>query len=209
MSGTSTRQRLLDAAVDVMRTEGLAAVRTGRLTREVGLVQSAFYGHFGSIDDVVVAAAERVAREVRDPAVDLMTELRTTDGSAAEVAARYRQLLGTARERWPAVDLLLRHRRDRSGPGAVLAGVDADVRADVHRHLLALDDASGPDTRRTERLRRCAGQVVAIVYESFERLADEPPPDEATLAWEMAVATEAVVAAAFEDLAGGGASEEG
>lgn len=60
----ATRQRLLDAAVELLIDEGGAGLTTGRLTEQAGVVQSAFYNHFASVDECKQAALREVRSRV-------------------------------------------------------------------------------------------------------------------------------------------------
>lgn len=50
------RQRIIDAAVGLMRDGGHAEVTAGRLAKAVGLSRQSIHYHFGTIDEVLVAA---------------------------------------------------------------------------------------------------------------------------------------------------------
>ena len=60
----ATRQHLLDAAVQLLIDEGRTGVTTGRLAKRAGVVQSAFYNHFASVDECVQAALAEIQRRV-------------------------------------------------------------------------------------------------------------------------------------------------
>ena len=45
-TGSSTRDRMLDAAYTVMRTRGLARATTKEIAREAGFSEAALYKHF-------------------------------------------------------------------------------------------------------------------------------------------------------------------
>jgi len=54
----SARQRLLDAAVLIVRQKGFAATSVDDLCREAGVTKGAFFHHFASKDALGVAAAD-------------------------------------------------------------------------------------------------------------------------------------------------------
>ena len=54
----SARQRLLDAAVMIVRQKGFAATSVDDLCREAGVTKGAFFHHFASKDALGVAAAD-------------------------------------------------------------------------------------------------------------------------------------------------------
>lgn len=52
------RERLLDAAVDVIRRQGLHATSVDQLCRQAGVTKGAFFHHFASKDELAAAAAD-------------------------------------------------------------------------------------------------------------------------------------------------------
>jgi TetR/AcrR family transcriptional regulator, transcriptional repressor for nem operon len=57
----STRRRLLDAAVQVIRAKGYEAATVDDLCREAGLTKGAFFHHFRGKEDLALAAAAHFA----------------------------------------------------------------------------------------------------------------------------------------------------
>ena len=55
-------QKLLDAAVTVIRAKGYSAARVEDICAEAGLTKGAFLHHFASREAFVIAAAEHPAR---------------------------------------------------------------------------------------------------------------------------------------------------
>ncbi len=54
----SAREALLDAAIDVVRSQGLHATTVDDLCTAAGVTKGAFFHHFSTKDDLAVAAAE-------------------------------------------------------------------------------------------------------------------------------------------------------
>ncbi len=81
----STRDAILERAVELASQEGLEGLTIGRLASELGLSKSGLFGHFGSKEELqlatVDAAAEIFVRAVVEPAL-----------AAPEGAARLRAL---------------------------------------------------------------------------------------------------------------------
>jgi AcrR family transcriptional regulator len=73
--GAATRAAILDRAVDIASAEGLEGLTIGRLASEMGMSKSGLFGHFGSKQELqlaaVDAAALRFTRMVIEPAADL------------------------------------------------------------------------------------------------------------------------------------------
>lgn len=55
----STRDRLIDAALDLFYTSGFHAVGLDQIIERVGVTKTTFYNHFESKDDLIVAAIDR------------------------------------------------------------------------------------------------------------------------------------------------------
>lgn len=49
----ASRQRLIEACLDLIETEGPAGLTTGRIAQRAGLAQPTFYVHFAGIDDLL------------------------------------------------------------------------------------------------------------------------------------------------------------
>ncbi|MFL6115923.1 MAG: TetR/AcrR family transcriptional regulator [Catenulispora sp.] len=86
---TDTRTRLLQGAVDALRTQGIAGVSARTIAAAAGVNQALVFYHFGSVDELVAAAAlwstERRVAESRDR----LRQVRSL-----------RELLAVGRELW-------------------------------------------------------------------------------------------------------------
>lgn len=60
-----TRQAILDAALTLAAEETLAAVSLRQVTREVGIVPTAFYRHFASVEELGLALVEQSFASLR------------------------------------------------------------------------------------------------------------------------------------------------
>jgi AcrR family transcriptional regulator len=69
----SKRDAILERAVEVASEEGLEGLTIGRLSSELGLSKSGLFGHFGSKEELQLAAIDQAnaifLREVIDPAL--------------------------------------------------------------------------------------------------------------------------------------------
>jgi AcrR family transcriptional regulator len=57
----STRQAILERAVDLASTDGLEGLTIGRLATDMGLSKSGLFGHFGSKEELQLATVEQAA----------------------------------------------------------------------------------------------------------------------------------------------------
>jgi AcrR family transcriptional regulator len=73
MKGERTRQSILDRAVDLASLEGLEGLTIGRLAHDLDMSKSGLFAHFGSKEELqlaaIQAAAERFVNEVFRPAL--------------------------------------------------------------------------------------------------------------------------------------------
>ena len=108
--GAASRERLLDAAIELIAERGYSASSVEALCRRAGVAKTALYWHFGSKEGLLAAAMEKVANAwieeiqksvylARDPAQRLE---RAFEGLRRMVEARpqiLRLLLAVANER--------------------------------------------------------------------------------------------------------------
>ena len=108
--GAASRERLLDAAIDLIAERGYSASSVEALCRRAGVAKTALYWHFGNKEGLLAAAMEKVANAwieeiqksvylARDPAQRLE---RAFEGLRRMVEARpqiLRLLLAVANER--------------------------------------------------------------------------------------------------------------
>ena len=77
-----TRQKILNAAADLILEEGLDATRVSKIAKRAGLTDGALYRHFDNKDDLLAEVYLDIAREIED------------------YAKRFSQQKGTAEERF-------------------------------------------------------------------------------------------------------------
>jgi AcrR family transcriptional regulator len=66
---TLTRERILDAAIDLLDAEGLEGLNMRALGKRLGSAATAVYWHVGSKDNLIALAADRVWNEISLPDV--------------------------------------------------------------------------------------------------------------------------------------------
>lgn len=134
-SREQTRDRMLEAAVELLRREGLPSLTTVRVTREAGIVQSGFYAHFKNPEHLQQELAERAGRDLRESIASWMAALRAGEGDLATLSCCYLDVLALFRDEAPLVDLFLRYRRSASPLGMVLGHLHTQLRADFFQYL--------------------------------------------------------------------------
>lgn len=131
-----TRERLVAATLDLLRSGGEAAVSTVSVTRGAGVVQSAFYRHFPGVEDCLATAAERVARHIREAVAGARREMyRSGPGTGEDLVRFYRNIFALASRQRPTVELFLRYRSDPLALKGVMHRLAAGLRSDLARDL--------------------------------------------------------------------------
>lgn len=165
-----TRQAILDAALDMVAEEGLAALSLRRLTRAVGIVPTAFYRHFSSVDELGLALVDRsfaslrtMIRDARRGNPAMSGVIRSSVAILVEhVHADRTNFRFIARERFggvPVVRQAIRHELE------------------LFERELATDLARLPelDLWSSEDLRVMANLIVNAMVSTAEDILDAPP----------------------------------
>ena len=86
-----SRERIIDAAVEVADREGLGAVTMRRLGQQLGAEAMSLYKHVADKDDVLAGIADRVASEFElpSPDVDWRMAIRASSIAAYAVLSRH------------------------------------------------------------------------------------------------------------------------
>jgi TetR/AcrR family transcriptional regulator len=160
-----TRQRIIDAALDLFGTRGVGAVSLDEIARAVGVRKQTVLYWFASKDDLIDAVLEEAAASlivVIDAAVraapdEPLARLDSVVGAVFRPAVRRPALLGLVRE----VSRLEPERRER---------LAAHLQPLVDRGVAYLDEEM-----RRGRLRRGDPRLIAaIVYATVTGIATEP-----------------------------------
>jgi AcrR family transcriptional regulator len=120
-----TRERVLEAAIELTDAEGLDALSMRRLAKELGVEAMSLYGHVENKDDILGGMLDRVVAEIELPGdeVDWKTAVRRNVVSDRDMRVRHRWVSslsmrqqggGTAQLR--RGDWLLRRLRDGGFP---------------------------------------------------------------------------------------------
>jgi AcrR family transcriptional regulator len=159
-----TRRAILDAALELCEDSSLVALSLRRVAKRVGIVPTAFYRHFESIEALGLALVDEsfvslraVLRDVRsgDPAFDVVD--RSVDVLAEHVGTQRQHFTFIARERVagpPAVRDAIRHQ---------IALVERELATDLAR-------LPGTDAWTAEDLRVLSGLIVTAMVATAEAL---------------------------------------
>lgn len=163
----STRERLIRAAIDIVATEGVAALTTVNVCRRVGIAQSSYYTHFASRDELLQALGERGAAATR----------RTNRAARGQLAA-HRDRVHLRDTMKAPLDLIranpemfrlgrqIRHEPPSTPLGAHARAMAATNRAELADDLMAMADQQDPALRhRYEMVADCIDAMVSALGE--------------------------------------------
>jgi AcrR family transcriptional regulator len=156
-----TRQRLLQAIVELLDEEGAAALTTVRITQRAGVAQPTFYVHFTDVEQGVGVAAEEMARRI----FEMLSSARSRpDGERFTLRTALRSLLEAMLADRRMARIFLGHRRDVRSPfgqrfGEILMGA----------RTLVVEEARRAGAARPEPV---AMLVVALFIGALEGLLD-------------------------------------
>ena len=165
-----TRQAILSAALDLVEEEGLGALSLRQVTRHVGIVPTAFYRHFASLDELGLALVDQSFASLRE----MIRDARRGNP----------ELQGVIRS---SVAVLVQHVHEQRAHFRFIAqerfgGVPV-VRAAIRHELelfereLATDLARLPNlnTWTSEDLRVMANLIVNAMVSTAEGIVSAPP----------------------------------
>ncbi len=175
-----TRRAILDAALSLSEETTLVALSLRQVAKEVGIVPTAFYRHFPSIEDLGLALVE----EALDTLRALLRELRRTAG------ADFRTIIdGSVSVLVEQVHLNHRHfgfiARERfAGPPTVREAIANGIDTAERELTIDLAHLPGTDSWSERDLHVLASLIVGAMVTAAERLIAAGPgsPEERRIA---------------------------
>jgi AcrR family transcriptional regulator len=131
-------ERLVDATIRLVNRIGVGALTTREIANLADLSQSAFYLYFRSIDEALVAAADKVSQHIR--IVTRQARLEAADGPSRQlIRASYAAAVNAYLDEPGFVSLFLRHRRDVSTAlGRRLSKLENEMRSELVSDYVAM-----------------------------------------------------------------------
>ena len=87
--GEATRRRILDAALETLKTEGFAEASSRAIARTGGFNPALIFYHFGSLDELLLAALDRTAAERLERYRQAIAETSTVEELVTAAARVY------------------------------------------------------------------------------------------------------------------------
>lgn len=165
-----TRQAILDAALEITEDGSLAALSLRQVTRTVGIVPTAFYRHFTSIDELGLALVDQSFASLRTMLRDVR---RGNPGLHGVIENSVAILVRHAHERRAHFRFIARERF--SGPPVVREAIRHQL--ELFERELATDLARlpGSATWSADDLRVMANLIVNAMVSTAEAVISAPP----------------------------------
>jgi AcrR family transcriptional regulator len=90
-AGEKTRQRIVDAALETLKTKGFAGATSRAIARGGGFNQALIFYHFGSLDGLLLAALDYTSEERLRRYRDAVDKAETAQGLAQVAASIYEE----------------------------------------------------------------------------------------------------------------------
>ncbi|MPY78178.1 MAG: TetR family transcriptional regulator [Actinophytocola sp.] len=172
-----TRQALLDAALRLLKDRTFAGLSLREVAKDAGIVPTAFYRHFESMDDLGIALVERAMRSLR-------TMIREARQNPATYDDAIRSSVHTLHTHVRANEAHFRFltRERYGGTGPVQAAITTELRLFASELAIDLGRFEGLSEWSAEDLRMMADLIVTamlgIVMELVDVRTADPDADE-------------------------------
>ncbi|MFC4000078.1 TetR family transcriptional regulator [Prauserella oleivorans] len=167
-----TRRALLDAALRLLADRGFAGLSLREVTKQAGVVPTAFYRHFASMDDLGVALVEESMRTLRT----MIRQARSApDTSTGMIRTSVRTLVEHVRAHEDHFWFLVRERY--GGTGAVRQTIGVELRLLSSELAVDLARFDGLRTWTTEDLHMMADLIVSAMLATVVDLLEARPRD--------------------------------
>jgi AcrR family transcriptional regulator len=176
-SKEQSRQRLLDAALHVLETDGEAGLTTMRVANAADLAQSTFYVHFANMEGLLVALVSDELDGWRTATVEAREESRSAPRDAERFRATFRTPINAMSTRPQLFRILQRTRLD---PSTTIGRWSAAFHDELRQELVADLRATGfpaCKARDRRRLEMIADAVQSMTSELVWGHLDGRYPD--------------------------------
>ena len=165
-----TRQALLDAALDLLADRPFASLSLREVAKAAGIVPTAFYRHFASMDELGIALVEEATRTLRGM---IRSARRDPAGSRRMIIESVRTLHDHVRAHEDHFRFLTRERY--SGTGPVARAITVELR--MFASDLAIDLARFDPLRGwvTDDLHMLADLIVTAMIATIVELLEARP----------------------------------
>jgi AcrR family transcriptional regulator len=172
-----TRRAILDATLALCADSSLVALSLRQVTKEVGIVPTAFYRHFDSIEDLGLALVEESFASLRE----MLRDVRRSDPNYQDIIDSSVKVLGEhVHTQYDHFAFIARERV--AGPPAVRSAIRHQIEL-VERELAAdLARLTDPAFWSTEDLRVLSNMIVTSMVGTAEAMISARPEAEPAIA---------------------------
>ena len=172
-----TRRAIVDATLRLCEDSSLVALSLRQVAKEVGIVPTAFYRHFASIEDLGLALVEDSFASLRA----MLRDVRRTDPDYGDIIdSSITVLVEHCRSRHSHFAFIARERS--AGPPAVRAAIRHQIEL-VERELATdLARLTDPDYWATEDLGVLSNMIVTLMVGTTEAILSSRPEAEEAIA---------------------------
>jgi len=174
-----TRQRILQVTLELLRTEGMTALTTGRIAAVSGIAHTGFFAHFKNVDECLSTALSDVMKEMRAKVLgarasafsrfQTVEDLVNVQATRAGIADSLDVLLSDR----AVAELFLRHRRDWTMLDGFLCKAHDQFREDLKGDMWAIANAHGFQEEHRTEVAWWSEQILALFFAAAETLLDE------------------------------------
>jgi AcrR family transcriptional regulator len=168
-----TRRAILDAALRLCEDSSLVALSLRQVAKEVGIVPTAFYRHFDSIEALGLALVDESFVSLRA----MLRDIRRGDPSYADIVDRSITVLVEHVHQQRAHFLFIARER-AAGPPAVRDAIRHEIELCERELATDLARLPGTDAWSAEDLRMLSNLIVMAMVATAEAILSAPPrPD--------------------------------
>jgi len=198
----STRQRLIEAVIEIVRGEGLGSLTTVEITRRAGIAQPGFYKHFRNVDECLEEATRQALDGMRETFNAMRRGIRNRQ-DLDEVATHFEAVLDAVFTDRPFNELVSRYRRDPSPLGRAIREVEGRVTRDFTEELWGALRQTGMRAEHRSEVELLSELLFGTMAVCIERVIDGRDADRPKLARELAAfmiaGTRGVLGRMFEE----------
>jgi AcrR family transcriptional regulator len=169
-----TRRAILDAALELCEDSSLVALSLRQVAKQVGIVPTAFYRHFDSIEALGLALVDESFVSLRA----MLRAIRRGDPSYADIVDRSIATLVEHVHEQRAHFLFIARER-AAGPPAVRDAIRHEIELCERELATDLARLPGTDTWSTEDLRILSNLIVMAMVATAESILSAPARPEA------------------------------
>ncbi|MDH5674678.1 MAG: TetR/AcrR family transcriptional regulator [Myxococcales bacterium] len=173
-----TRALLIEATIELIRSEGLSALTTGRIASAAGIAQPGFYAHFRNIDECLTTALEQAVTamqsKIREMRLRIFERYRNATNLTdyALLRANYTDTVQVMVTERTFTEIFLRYRRDPSLLGEFMAAVMTRARDELTEDIWRLVQGLGVPEAQHADIALWAEQIIALTLAAVEAVLD-------------------------------------